>query len=160
VTRAYVGVGSNLGEPREQVERALRELARLPHTRLARRSSLYRSEPVGYAAQPPYVNAVAQLETGLGASELLGELQALEVRHGRTRSFANAPRTLDLDLLLYGEEVVNSPGLVLPHPRMHERAFVLEPLLELDPGIAIPGIGPARARRTACAGQGVQKIAS
>jgi 2-amino-4-hydroxy-6-hydroxymethyldihydropteridine diphosphokinase len=159
VIRAYVGLGSNLGEPREQVERALRELARLPRTRLARRSSLYRSDPLGYAGQPPYVNAVAEIETDLGARELLGELQALEARHARTRSFANAPRTLDLDLLLYGEEILDSPDLVLPHPRMHERGFVLEPLLELDPAIAIPGIGPAAARLAACAGQGVERIA-
>lgn len=159
MTRAYVGLGSNLGEPREQVERALRELARLPRTRLSRRSSLYRTQPIGYAGQPPYVNAVAELETGLAARELLGELQALEARHGRERSFANAPRTLDVDLLLYGEDILQSPELVLPHPRMHERAFVLEPLLELDPAITIPGIGPAGAQLAACAGQGVERIA-
>lgn len=158
MTRAYVGLGSNLGEPREQVERALRELAGLPRTRLARRSSLYRTEPIGYPGQPPYVNAVAELQTGLGARELLGELQALELRHGRRRSFADAPRTLDLDLLLYGEEIMDSPELVVPHPRMHQRAFVLEPLLELDPAITIPGIGPAGARLAACAGQGVERI--
>ncbi len=141
--RAYVGLGANLEEPRAQVLSALDELARLPRTALLARSSLWHSSPVGHADQPDYVNAVAALDTGLGADALLDELQRIENAHGRRRSFANAPRTLDLDLLMYGEERRSSPRLVLPHPRMHERAFVLRPLTEIAPGAAIPGHGAA-----------------
>jgi 2-amino-4-hydroxy-6-hydroxymethyldihydropteridine diphosphokinase len=133
VTIAYVGIGSNLQDPRAQVRAAFQELDRLPHTRLVRKSSLYRSAPAGYAAQPDFINAVAQLETGLPAERLLAELQEVEARHGRQRSFANAPRTLDLDLLLYGDARIDSPGLTVPHPRMHDRTFVLKPLLEIAP---------------------------
>jgi 2-amino-4-hydroxy-6-hydroxymethyldihydropteridine diphosphokinase len=159
VTRAFVGVGSNLEEPRAQVARALDELAALPRTSLHARSSLYRSAPLGYAAQPEFVNAVAALDTELAPRELLRELQALEARHGRRRSFANAPRTLDLDLLLYGDARIDEPDLVVPHPRMHERAFVLAPLTEIAPQAAIPGRGGAAACLAACAGQEIQRIA-
>src|SRR5437016_9449433 len=130
---AFVGIGSNLGEPVKQVEAALLELDRLPHTRVVKRSSLYRTSPVGYAYQPEFVNAVAQLETGLPAERLLEELQQLEQTHGRKRSFANAPRTLDLDLLLFEKLQIRTDRLTVPHPRMHERAFVLKPLLEIAP---------------------------
>lgn len=133
MTVAYVGIGSNLDDPRTHVVKALAELDELPHTRLVRKSSLYKSAPVGYPAQPDFVNAVAQLETGLPAERLLAELQDIEARHGRSRSFPNAPRTLDLDLLLYGEAALSLPRLKIPHPRMHERAFVLRPLLEIAP---------------------------
>ena len=125
MTIAYVGIGSNLEEPETQVRKAFDELDRMPHTRLVKKSSLYRSAPLGHGAQPDFVNAVAQLETGLPAERLLAELQEIEARHGRRRSFANAPRTLDLDVLLYGERSLELPGLKVPHPRMHERAFVL-----------------------------------
>jgi 2-amino-4-hydroxy-6-hydroxymethyldihydropteridine diphosphokinase len=145
VTRAFVALGANLGDPRRQVEQAFRDLGAMPHTRLVQESSLYRTAPVGYAAQPPFVNAVAELDTGLGAERLLAELQAIEARHGRERSFANAPRTLDLDLLLFGDERISKPGLEVPHPRLHERAFVLVPLLEIAPQAEIPGLGPARS---------------
>jgi 2-amino-4-hydroxy-6-hydroxymethyldihydropteridine diphosphokinase len=159
VTVAYVGLGANVGEPRAQVQEALGELDRLPHSRVVKQSSLYRSTPVGYADQPDFVNAVAQLETGLPAERLLAELQAIEERHGRQRSFANAPRTLDLDLLLFGELELRSPALEIPHPRMHQRAFVLRPLLEIAPGVTIPGRGAASALLPACAGQNVERIA-
>jgi len=158
VTLAYVGIGSNLDDPVKQVQTAFDELAALPATRLAARSSLYRSAPVGYAAQPEFVNAVAGLDTSLAARELLAELQRIEERHGRRRSFANAPRTLDLDLLLYGREEISAPALTVPHPRMHERAFVLRPLVEIAPQIEIPGIGAARDRLPRCAGQPVERI--
>jgi 2-amino-4-hydroxy-6-hydroxymethyldihydropteridine diphosphokinase len=144
VTVAFVGLGANLGEPRRQVTQACLELDGLPHTRLVKASSLYRSAPVGYAEQPEFVNAVAQLETGLPAERLLAELQAIEERHGRRRSFADAPRTLDLDLLLHGDAVIHTPALTLPHPRMHQRAFVLMPLLEIAPDATIPGQGTAK----------------
>jgi 2-amino-4-hydroxy-6-hydroxymethyldihydropteridine diphosphokinase len=159
VTVAYIGLGANLEEPRAQVERALQELDRLPHSRVVKASSLYRSEPVGYAAQPEFVNAVAQLETGLPAERLLDELQQVEARHGRARSFANAPRTLDLDLLLFEKLEMQTHRLTLPHPRMHERAFVLEPLVEIAPQIEIPRKGLARALLAGCRDQDVAKIA-
>jgi 2-amino-4-hydroxy-6-hydroxymethyldihydropteridine diphosphokinase len=158
VTVAYVGIGSNLEDPVRQVREALDELDRMPHSRVVKRSSLYRSAPVGHAAQPDFVNAVAQLETGLPAERLLAELQEIEARHGRKRSFANAPRTLDLDLLLYGNAVIALPGLETPHPRMHERAFVLRPLVEISPEIEIPRRGPAKTCLEACAGQKVEGI--
>ena len=154
---AYVGVGSNLDGPQRQVAQALGELDGIPGTRVVKRSSLYRSAPVGYAAQPEFVNAVAALDTTLDAEALLGELQAIEARHGRSRSFPNAPRSLDLDLLLYGEAEQRTARLTLPHPRMHERAFVLKPLVELEPAIAIPGRGRALDLLAACAGQRVEK---
>jgi 2-amino-4-hydroxy-6-hydroxymethyldihydropteridine diphosphokinase len=138
VTTAYVGLGSNLGDPVRQVETALEELDRLPQTRLVKRSSLYRTAPEGYAHQPDFINAVARLETGLPAERLLDELQALEARHGRTRSFPNAPRTLDLDLLLYGSLALNTERLTVPHPRMREREFVLAPLREIAPDLELP----------------------
>jgi 2-amino-4-hydroxy-6-hydroxymethyldihydropteridine diphosphokinase len=159
VSVAYVGLGANLGEPGRQVERALRELDAIARTRVVKASSLYRSAPVGYASQPQFVNAVAQVDTGLSAAQLLDELQAIETRHGRSRSFANAPRTLDLDLLLFGDCTIQTPQLAIPHPRMHERAFVLEPLLEIAPGVVIPGRGAARVLLSGCAGQSVQRIA-
>jgi len=121
-------------------------------------SSLYRSAPLGYEAQPEYVNAVAQVDTALSAERLLGELQAIEARHGRRRSFPNAPRTLDLDLLLYGNAVLDGDKLTLPHPRMHERAFVLLPLLEIAPDATVPGRGSARELMDKCTGQSVRRI--
>ena len=122
------------------------------------KSSLWRSAPVGYANQPEYVNAVAKLETGLSADALLDQLQNVEAAHGRERSFPNAPRTLDLDLLLYADEVRDSPRLTLPHPRMHERAFVLEPLVEISPQAAIPGHGSARASLQALKDRACERI--
>jgi 2-amino-4-hydroxy-6-hydroxymethyldihydropteridine diphosphokinase len=158
VTVAYVGLGANLGDPRRQLEQALRELDELPDTRVRASSSFYRSAPVGYTDQPDFVNAVAELETRLSAKRLLAGLQAIEGRHGRSRSFANAPRTLDLDLLLFGDERLAAPGLSVPHPRMHERAFVLMPLVEIAPDAAIPGQGMARDLLERCRSQAVQKI--
>jgi 2-amino-4-hydroxy-6-hydroxymethyldihydropteridine diphosphokinase len=158
VTVAYVGIGSNLDDPRTQVLVSFRELDELPHTRVVKRSSLYRSAPVGTAPQPDFINAVAQLETGLPAERLLAELQAIEARHGRERSFANAPRTLDLDLLLFGESQMNAPGLKIPHPRMHERAFVLAPLVEISPDVEIPGRGAAKPIMDATKNQKIERI--
>jgi 2-amino-4-hydroxy-6-hydroxymethyldihydropteridine diphosphokinase len=158
VTIAYVGVGSNEDDPRRHVERALDELGRLPGTRLLKKSSLYRSAPVGFAAQPEFINAVAAVDTELPALELLHALQGVEARHGRRRSFRNAPRTLDLDLLLYGDMDENGDELNVPHPRMHERAFVLLPLLEIAPAARVPRLGEARALLAACTGQGIEKL--
>jgi 2-amino-4-hydroxy-6-hydroxymethyldihydropteridine diphosphokinase len=158
-TTAYIGLGSNLDRPREQVRAAFDELAGLPDTRLVSRSRLYRSAPVGYQAQPDFVNAVARLETELAPPGLLDALQQIERRHGRRRPFPGAPRTLDLDLLLYGEEVIDSPSLTVPHPRMHERAFVLRPLAEIAPGAGVPGRGTAEELLRGCAAQQVEPIA-
>ena len=158
MTIAYVGIGANLDDPRTQVLVSFRELDELPHTRLVKRSSLYRSAPVGYAPQPDFINAVAQLETGLPAERLLAELQAIEARHGRRRSFPNAPRTLDLDLLLFGESPMSAPGLTIPHPRMHERAFVLAPLVEISPDVEIPGRGAAKPLMDSTKNQKIERI--
>ncbi len=154
--RACIGLGSNLAEPERQILQAFEELARLPHTRLAACSSLYRSAPVGYADQPDFVNAVALLDTTLTPLQLLHALFALEHRHGRERTFRNAPRILDLDLLLYDGLICHEPGLTLPHPRMHERAFVLRPLLEVAPQCVIPGRGAAAQWLESCGGQAVE----
>ena len=158
MTLAYVGIGSNLLDPAAQVKSALAALKSLPRTRVLKSSSLYRSSPVGHTQQPDFVNAVTSLETGLEPFELLAELQKIEKKHGRERSFKDAPRTLDLDLLLFNDQVIHKPDLQIPHPRMHERAFVLKPLLEIAPGIAIPGVGPAAARLPEIADQRVERI--
>ena len=155
---AFIGLGANLEDPCAQVLRAFGELARLPQSSLAAKSSLWRSAPMGHADQPEFINAVAKLETALSAEALLDALKVVESAHGRKRSFANAPRTLDLDLLLYGDEVRSSPRLTLPHPRMHERAFVLRPLLEIAPEAVIPGHGSARANLQALPDQACEII--
>ena len=156
--RAVIGLGSNLAEPEYQLRVAFDELARLPHTRLIAGSSLYRSAPVGYADQPDFINAVALLETTLAPLQLLHALFDLEHRFGRERTFRNAPRILDLDLLLYDGLICHEDGLTLPHPRMHERAFVLQPLLEIVPDCMIPGRGAAAPWLASCREQAVERI--
>jgi 2-amino-4-hydroxy-6-hydroxymethyldihydropteridine diphosphokinase len=139
---AYVGLGSNLLDPEAQVEGALRALQALPDTELIARSRLYRTRPWGGVAQPDFVNAAAQLTTGLGAAALMQALLAIERDAGRTRTGERfGPRVLDLDLLVYGEEVIDEPGLHVPHPRLGERAFVLVPLAEIAPALVVPGQG-------------------
>ena len=144
-TIAFVGLGSNLADPIGQVRQAFTELEAIPATRVTARSSLYRTSPVGYLEQPEFINAVASVQTTLEPQVLLAALLAIENRHGRRRGMRNAPRTLDLDLLLYGEEVLDRDGLTLPHPRLHERRFALEPLAELDPALEVPGRGSVQA---------------
>ena len=138
---AFIGLGSNLGDPPAQIRRALQTLAAMPETRFVRRSSLYRNPPAGYLDQPEFVNAVARIETRLEPRDLLEQLLAIERAQGRVHDFPNAPRTLDLDILLYGERTVREPGLTIPHPRMLERAFVLVPLAEIAPDAVVPGGG-------------------
>lgn len=138
---AYVGLGANLGRPCEQVERGIEALTALPETRVVARSSLYASSPVD-APGPDYANAVVELRTALGAGALLEALHRIEARFGRERSTRNAPRELDLDLLLYGDVSSEAPALRLPHPRLHQRAFVLHPLLEIAPQLQVQGLGP------------------
>ena len=159
MTVAYVGLGANLGDPRRQLEAAIDQLKKLPDTDFVLVSGFYRSAPLGYVDQPDFLNAVAMLDTTLPAEQLLENLQKIERQQGRERPFPSAPRTLDLDLLLYGSSVLDSPRLTLPHPRMHERAFVLRPLLELDPEISVPGKGKASALLSACGPQKIERIA-
>jgi 2-amino-4-hydroxy-6-hydroxymethyldihydropteridine diphosphokinase len=136
--RAFVGLGSNLGEREALIRQALDELAALPDTTLIRVSSLYDTEPVGEIEQPRFLNAVAMLDTELTARQLLWNLQRIEARLGRTRTKRWAPRTMDLDLLLFGDLVIEEPELKLPHPELSRRAFVLVPLVELDPSLIHP----------------------
>ncbi len=154
---AWIGLGANLGDPAQAVRDATALLSRLPETRLQAASSLYASAPVD-AGGDDYVNAVVQLDTRLDAHALLSELQRIEQLFGRERPFRNAPRTLDLDLLLYGRSRINDKRLTVPHPRMQERAFVLLPLLELVPEIDIPGIGPAHKCLAAVQDQTIVKL--
>jgi 2-amino-4-hydroxy-6-hydroxymethyldihydropteridine diphosphokinase len=139
---AFVALGANLENPVRQVQQAISELGAIERTRVLAISSLYRTAPVGYADQPDFINAVAKLKTGLSPHELLDALHIIENRHGRQRSVRNAPRTLDLDLLMYGSHEIREDDLTLPHPRMHERAFVLLPLAEIAPDVDVPGRGP------------------
>jgi 2-amino-4-hydroxy-6-hydroxymethyldihydropteridine diphosphokinase len=154
---AFVGVGANLGEPESQVRLAIAALGSFPATRLLAASALYRSEPIGVGDQPEFVNAVAKIETGLSARALLGELLATENRFGRKREYPGAARTLDLDLLLYGDQLIAEPDLLVPHPRMHERAFVLAPLVEIAPEAVIPGKGRAAMLLAGCKDQKIEK---
>lgn len=161
---AYVGIGSNLGHPRRQVARALAELARLPSTRVAAVSPSYVSAPLGASGpQPDYVNAVAALATSLSPQSLLCRMRAIERRHGRLQAELrprNAARTLDLDLLLFGRRRSRALHLMLPHPRMHLRAFVLRPLLDIAPAAIIPGRGAARRWLLALRGQRITRTRS
>ena len=145
MTQAFVALGSNLDDPRAQVLRGFEALALLPHTGLLARSRLYRSAPWGVADQPAFVNAVAELETALAPRELLEGLLEIERAAGRVRSGTRwGPRVLDLDLLLHGSSELDEPGLRIPHPHLHERAFVLLPLADLAPESEVPGLGPVR----------------
>ncbi len=135
--RVFVGLGANLGDAAATVLAAFDALRELPGTTCVARSSLYRTAPID-AQGADYINAVAQLQTSLLPAALLEELQAIEERFGRERPYRNAPRTLDLDLLRYGERRIVTPRLTVPHPRMHERAFVLAPLAEIAPDLALP----------------------
>ena len=154
---AFIGLGANLGDRALQIDRACAEIAALPATTLLARSALYASAPLD-AAGGEYLNAVAHVRTALAPLELLHALQAIELRHGRMRPFAGAPRTLDLDLLLYGELVQSSDELTVPHPRLHERAFVLVPLAEIVPDQVVPGRGRVGDLRVAVASQRVAKL--
>ncbi|MEJ2059047.1 MAG: 2-amino-4-hydroxy-6-hydroxymethyldihydropteridine diphosphokinase [Gammaproteobacteria bacterium] len=157
---AWVGLGSNLDDPQAQILRALEELDELPETRRVKASGLYRNPPMGPQDQPDYVNAVARLETALTPLALLDALLAIEQAHGRIRALHWGPRTLDLDLLLYGDQVLDHERLRLPHPGLHERAFVLYPLLEIDPGLEIPGLGRLRDLAAACPADGLIRISA
>jgi 2-amino-4-hydroxy-6-hydroxymethyldihydropteridine diphosphokinase len=142
--RAFVGLGSNLGDREETLRRAVDALRRLPETQVRAVSTFRDTAPVGYVDQPRFLNGAVELDTALAPRDLLDELLRIERELGRdrTQSPPQGPRTADLDLLLYGEQRIHEPGLEVPHPRLHEREFVLEPLSDLDPGLFLPGIGP------------------
>ena len=163
-TVAFIGLGSNLDHPRRQIARALAAIARMPRTRIVSLSPNYATAPIACTVrQPDYVNAVVALRTSLAPRSLLRRLQAIERAQGRDRSATtprNSPRTLDLDLLLYGRRLLSLPQLTVPHPRMHERAFVLMPLLDIAPAIAIPGRGLARRGRRAVRDQRIARTRS
>lgn len=156
---AYIGIGANLGNAQETVRRAIDRLSKLPESSLAQQSSLFRTAPID-AGGDDYVNAVACIKTQLDAHELLAQLQAIENEFGRERPYVNAPRTLDLDILLYGNLQIATESLVVPHPRLTQRAFALIPLLQIDPLIAIPGKGAAHQFAPAVAGQVIARIAA
>ena len=159
-SEAYIGVGANLGDPAESVRRAMTAVSSIPQTHLLSASSLYRTAPVGFLEQPDFVNAVVQVRTQMPAEQLLDQLLMIEMQFGRKRSVRNAPRTLDLDLLLYGEERVDSEQLTLPHPRMAQRAFVLVPLAEIAPGIDVGGLGTAAQLLEQVSAEGVERLAA
>ncbi len=159
--RAYVGLGANLGEAEAAVRAGLVALDRLPATRCVAASRLYRTPAWGLAGQPDFINAVAALDTVLAPERLLDSMLDIEREAGRDRRHDGprwGPRVLDLDLLLYGESIIDLPGLQVPHPRLHERAFALLPLLEIAPDAAIPGIGPARDRLRTMAVDDIEAI--
>jgi 2-amino-4-hydroxy-6-hydroxymethyldihydropteridine diphosphokinase len=156
--QAFIAIGSNLQQPMQQVEKAFELLDELPETHIVRRSSLYRSAPVGYDNQPDFINAVAEISTMLTPQELLRELLAIETSQGRQRPFPNAPRVLDLDLLLYDDWMMETTELTLPHPRMHERSFVLYPLAEIAADLHIPGKGDIQTLLAAGADKTIEKI--
>ena len=155
---AWVGIGANLGDARANVADALARLTRLPETTLLRASSLYRTAPIDSSGDD-YINAAACLDTRLDAHALLAALLGIEQAHGRERPYRNAPRTLDLDLLLYGDGIIDdAPQLIVPHPRMHERAFVLAPLAEIAPELTIPGRGRVLDLLPAVASQAIERL--
>ena len=156
-TPVFIGLGANLGDARATLRAALKELAALPESTLRQSSSVYRSTPIE-SSGPDYLNAVALLETRLAPLALLIELQRIESAHGRERPYHNAPRTLDLDLLLYGEQRIDSATLTVPHPRLHERAFVVRPLAEIAPDAQVPGFGCARDLLLRVADQQADKL--
>ena len=155
---AFIGLGANLGDARATLRDAIERLRALPESRFVAVSSFYRTAPID-SGGPDYLNAVALLVTQLPAQDLLAALQAIELQHGRERPYRNAPRTLDLDLLLYGDTPIETPTLSVPHPRLHERAFVLWPLAEIAPELVIPGRGSLRALLPGVAGQRIDRLA-
>ena len=156
--RARIGLGGNVGDSVATLRAALLDLDALPLTQLLRASKLYRTPAWGLVEQPDFVNAVALLDTTLGARELLDGLLGVERAFGRERRGRWGPRVLDLDLLLYGDAIIDEPGLHVPHPHLHERAFALLPLLEIDPEARIPGRGPARDALAALAYGGIEAV--
>lgn len=155
---AFVALGANLGDAASALITAFQRLSELPDTQLVARSSVYRTAPIE-AGGPDYLNAVAALSTTMAAPDLLRALHDIEAAAGRERSYRNAPRTLDLDLLSWGDLVYAEPALTLPHPRLHLRAFVLVPLLEIAPTLVLPGLGAVSDWLPTVAGQRIERVA-
>ncbi|MDO4998283.1 MAG: 2-amino-4-hydroxy-6-hydroxymethyldihydropteridine diphosphokinase [Neisseria sp.] len=158
--QAIIALGSNLENPIQQVQNALNALANLPQTKLLQHSSLYLTTPIGYAEQADFVNAVCEVQTALSAKELLQHLQNIENQFGRVRSFRNAPRTLDLDVIDFNHEISDDPDLILPHPRAFERGFVMCPLAEILPDFILGEHGKASDLAAKTQMQGVQILAN
>lgn len=157
--RVYIGLGSNLQDPVAQIHRAKAALMQLPKSSFVAISPLYRNPPFGSVPQPAFVNAVAGLETDLSSFELLAELQSIETAQGRQRTTERwGPRTLDLDILIYGEIVINHPQLHVPHPGLPERNFVLYPLHDIVPTLVIPGFGPLSELLQHCSAEGLERL--
>lgn len=159
-TDAFVGLGSNQEDPASQLAGAVARLAAMPATELVAQSSFYKSRPVGPQNQPDFINGAVRLRTGLAPLELLDQLQAIEQAHGRRRGQHWGPRTLDLDLLLYGSETIASERLILPHAELAHRDFVLQPLLDLEPELALPDGRTIKQLRQQCPDNGLQKLES
>ncbi|MEK6735872.1 MAG: 2-amino-4-hydroxy-6-hydroxymethyldihydropteridine diphosphokinase [Pseudomonadota bacterium] len=157
--QAFIALGSNLENPVSQIQHAVSELSRLPDSRLICCSSLYCSAPVGRLDQPDFINAVAHIETNLAPHDLLKALLDIEHHHGRVRESLNAPRTLDLDILLYDDLTYQDDILTIPHPRMYQRAFVLRPLMEIAPTCFIPGRGLVSELIVSCTEQKLERLA-
>lgn len=157
--QVFIGIGSNLSDPERQVSTAIEQLKQIPQSAFCLASSLYQSRPMGPQEQPDYINAVAMIQTSLGSLALLDVLQKIEQEHGRVRTGQHwGPRTLDLDILLYGDKVIDSPRLTVPHPGLHERAFVLYPLYEIKPDLKIPNLGKLSQLLANCPQDGLEKI--
>lgn len=158
MARAFIALGSNLNNPKQQVILAIADLLQLPHTQVVEHSSLYLTAPVGYDDQPDFINAVVEINTTLSPVNLLDAILAIEEKHGRERSFPNAPRVLDCDLLWYDDLTIQTPKLTLPHPRMHERGFVMLPMAEIAPDLQLKKIGKISELADKCSDQGVKKL--
>lgn len=156
--QVFIALGANMAQPAKQVRRAIALVCLLPDTRLVRTSSFYATTPIGYLDQADFINAVIEISTSLSAMELLESLLAIESALGRERKIVNGPRTIDLDLLLYGNQRISKNELLIPHPRMHERAFVLTPLVEIAPDVTIPGHGLARDLLPTVADQSLKRL--
>lgn len=154
----FVGLGSNINDPVWQLHSAIREIDEIHDAALVSVSPFYQTVPVGILDQPPFVNAVVQVETTLSPQDFLRQLSAIESDHGRIRAEKNGPRTLDLDILIFNEWRIDDGNLTIPHPRMHERAFVLVPLLDIAPAVYVPGKGPARQLLETVGASGVHRM--
>ena len=158
MTIAFLGLGSNLDCPYDQLTNAIREIDAIPGTSLIQTSSYYKSRPVGPQNQPDFLNAVVSIDTGLSAVELLDYLQDIEMQHGRKRNIRWGARTLDLDILLYDSEIINTTRLIIPHPEIYKRAFVIQPLFEIAPALEIPGQGSLKTIMQYIDNDNVKKI--
>jgi len=158
MVQVYIGLGSNLDGPEQQIKQALQDLNAINKTRLIQNAGLFKSSPMGPQDQPDYLNSVALIETELDAELLLNELQRIENHHGRVRTRHWGERTLDLDVLLYGDKIINTERLVVPHPGLADREFVLYPLEKINPELIVPGLGKVKALVEACPANGIEYL--